>query len=68
MRDDDGVFVGAHLCSHWLGVESYREEECCGGRTLKAAWVRCELHGTVRAESRCCAACGDRQEAVPAGV
>ena len=68
MRDDNGVFVGAHLCGHWLGVESYRDEECCGGRRMKAAWVRCELNGVLRAESRCCAACKDIQHSRPNGV
>lgn len=62
MRDSEGIFIGAHLCRHWQGVAEYKTEECCGGRKVKFAYVRCGKAGVLRAESRCCSSCFDLKE------
>lgn len=62
MRDDDGIFVGVHICRHWNGISRYVEKECCGGRKYRAAYCLCALKGEVLAEGLCCAACMERVE------
>ena len=53
MRDKDGTYAGHHLCSHYGGVHEYRMVECCGGRMVRRATVRCELKGIIAAEPHC---------------
>ena len=62
MRDDDGIYVGVHVCRHWHGVDRYEEKECCGGRRYRVAYCVCDVRGKVVAESVCCAACPRRDE------
>ena len=60
MRDENGVFVGLHICSHWRGIDRYEDRECCGGRKFKVAYSRCDLKGVVEAEMLCCSVCKSR--------
>lgn len=64
MRDDNGVFIGIHICKHWNGISRYAERECCGGRKYTVAYCKCSLRGEVLAESFCCSVCPDRAEDV----
>ena len=47
------MYLGFHLCRHWGGVDRTEEKECCGGRRLVVAFVRCSLKGVVEAEREC---------------
>jgi len=62
MRDNDGIFVGVHICRHWQGVTRYGERECCGGKKYKIAYCNCDIRGEVWAEKFCHAGCPDRNE------
>jgi hypothetical protein len=62
MRDETGLFIGFHLCRFWGGVESRREKECCGGRIITVAFVRCAKKGVVEAERECSTSTCDDKE------
>jgi len=53
MRDEQGTYIGHHLCSHYRGVEGYQVVECCGGRQVRKASVRCAQVGVIMAEPQC---------------
>lgn len=53
MRDDEGTYIGHHLCSHYCGIERYEVVECCGGRQVQKAYVRCAERGVIIAEPLC---------------
>jgi hypothetical protein len=59
MRNEEGVFIGEHRCLHWKGVDRYAEKECCGGRMLKIAYVRCVVKGVVDSAICSRSACKD---------
>lgn len=62
MRDDQGIYIGAHMCSNWCGVKSTHDEDCCGGRKVKKACIECNIYGVVKAEVQCNVGCKDIHE------
>ena len=47
MRDEEGIFIGEHRCLFWMGVDRYVMKECCGGRQIKCAYIKCSKKGVV---------------------
>jgi len=53
MRDSTGTYVGIHRCKYYQGINRIDDVECCGGRTVKKAFVSCVLKGVIEAEIFC---------------
>ena len=62
MRDDDGIYCGHHLCRCWQGVDRIDDVECCGGRKIKVAQVKCSKKGIIQSGACSRAACKDKEE------
>ena len=56
-RDEEGNFIGDTACSNWQCFVRIVAKECCGGRKLKSAIIKCGLQGEVEAETKCNASC-----------
>jgi hypothetical protein len=62
VRDDEGIYCGHHLCKCWLGVDRTGEIECCGGRKIKIAFIKCGKKGIIQGGECSRSACKEREE------
>lgn len=56
MYNADKIYIGFTECKHWKNV-NVREQTCCGGRTRKVAFVKCDLNGEIPAWNQCASGC-----------